>query len=149
MIHDWMCNRVFWIGFLGWLAAQLSKVVLNLVRGEKFHIRWLIETGGMPSSHSGGVSALTTAIGLYEGFGSTAFALSFTLATVVMFDAQTSRRCIGKQAVVLNAIIDDVYAGKAIAHEKVRAFMGHTPFQVFIGMLIGIGVAVGLHHVWR
>lgn len=148
MIHDWMHNKVFWIGFLGWLAAQMTKVLVNLIRGEKFHVRWLIETGGMPSSHSGGVSALTTAIGLTEGFGSTAFALSFTLATVVMFDAQTSRRCIGKQAVVLNAVIDDVYAGKAVSFEKVRAFMGHTPFQVFVGMLIGIGIAVWLHHVW-
>ena len=149
MINDLMHNKVFWIGFMGWLAAQLTKVIVNFVRGDKFHVRWVIETGCMPSSHSGGVSALATAIGFANGFNSSEFALALTLATVVMFDAQTSRRCIGKQAVALNAIIDDLYAGKAITNQKVRAFMGHTPFQVFVGMIIGIVVALYLQHFWK
>lgn len=137
-MENFLANKVFWIGFCGWLVTQSLKIIINIIRERRFNFFWLISTGGMPSSHAGGVCALATAIGLQEGVGSAIFALAVTFCVVVMFDAQTSRRSIGKQARLLNTMLDDVYAGRPIPEKKIKEFMGHTPVEVFVGSTIGI-----------
>jgi acid phosphatase family membrane protein YuiD len=138
-------NDVLWAGFWGWFCTQSCKIVLNFLREKKFNFFWVISTGGMPSSHAGGVCAMAATVGLKEGFSSTIFAFAFIFSFVVMFDAQTSRRSIGKQAEILNTIMDDMYHGKPISDKKILAFVGHTPIQVFVGATIGVLIALLLY----
>jgi len=144
-MQSFLSNNVFWIGFWGWLITQSLKIVLNTIRERRFNFAWIITTGGMPSSHAGGVCSMTAALGLKEGFGSSIFAFAVIFSFVVMFDAQTSRRSIGKQAEILNTMMDDLYAGRPISDKKIKAFMGHTPVEVFVGALMGVLIALILY----
>lgn len=137
-MEEFLANRAFWSGFTGWFVAQFIKIVINIIKNRRFDFFWIITTGGMPSSHAGGVCALATSIAHMHGVGSSIFAFSVGFAVVVMFDAQTSRRSIGKQARILNNILDDLYAGRPIPDKKIKEFMGHTPFEVLVGAFIGI-----------
>ena len=91
-----------------WLIAQTIKVVIGVLRKKKFDFRLFIGSGGMPSAHAAGASCLATSIGMDCGFDSVYFALAFAFAIVVMFDAQGVRRSTGKQAGILNKIMDDI-----------------------------------------
>jgi uncharacterized protein len=125
-----------------WAIAQCLKVFLGVVRERRFNFRWFIGTGGMPSSHAAGAAALATTCGLYEGFSSVPFAISVVFALVTMFDAQGVRRSAGQQAEILNKIIDDIYWKGKIDVERVKEFFGHTPFQVFVGALLGVSLSL-------
>ena len=94
-------NKVFIITLYAWIIAQTIKVITGVIRQKKFDFRWLIGTGGMPSSHAAGASCLATILGLEYGFDSVYFALAASFAIVVMFDAQGVRRSTGKQARIL------------------------------------------------
>lgn len=94
----------------------------------------------MPSSHSAFVTSLATGIGLYEGFDSTMFALATVFALIVMYDASGVRRAAGKQARVLNAIIEDLNR-RELHPERLKELLGHTPFEVVVGALLGILMA--------
>ena len=98
--------------------------------------------GGMPSSHSAVVSGLATLIGKYEGVGTPLFALSFIFAFVTMYDAAGVRRAAGKQARLLNKIIETPGLSGIQVSERLVEVLGHTPFQVIVGA--AIGVIVGL-----
>lgn len=90
-------NRILVITLAVWGIGQLIKIITNLLRGKRFDFRWLLGTGGMPSSHAAGVAALATACGLEYGFGSGYFALAAVFAMVTMFDAQGVRRSSGNR----------------------------------------------------
>ena len=98
----------------------------------------------MPSAHSSLVSALTTAIALTEGAASSLFAVSFVFAAVVMFDAQTVRAAAGKQARLLNQIVDELFQAHHLSEVKLKELLGHTRLEVFFGMLTGIFTAIAL-----
>lgn len=100
-------NQVFIACFLAWFIAQLIKVVLTYFFENRFDASRFVGSGGMPSSHTSFVTSLATAVGLVSGYESSEFALSLVLALVVMYDAAGVRRSVGKQAQILNAIIDD------------------------------------------
>lgn len=134
-------NKVIWVTLLTWAIAQGSKIIIGAIKEKKFNFYWLLGTGGMPSSHSATVAALAMCIGKEIGFHTPTFALSGILALITMFDAQTWRRSIGVQAKILNSMIDDLQERKVIPEKKLRELAGHTPIEVFIGALIGIGVA--------
>lgn len=125
-----------------WIIGQGIKIFINLLRGKKFNFRWFLGTGGMPSSHAAGVAALATACGLEYGFQSGLFALAAVFAMVTMFDAQGVRRSAGVQAEVLNKVIDDMYWHKRVEIGRIKEFVGHTPVQVMVGSLLGIGLAI-------
>jgi acid phosphatase family membrane protein YuiD len=95
----------------------------------------------MPSSHAAGASCLATAIGFEYGFNSVLFALSAVFAIVVMFDAQGVRRATGRQARILNKIMDDIYWQGRINENQLRELIGHTQIEVIVGFLIGIIIA--------
>ena len=134
-------NKVFLATLLGWVTAQTIKIVINSVKERKFNFRWLFSTGGMPSAHSSGVMALATAVGLQQGFDSAIFIVTFVIAVVIAFDAQGVRRSTGQQAEILNKIMDDIYWRRKIQEDRLKELIGHTPFEVFVGSLIGIIIA--------
>lgn len=131
--------------FSVWAVAQTIKVIVGVIREKKFNFKWFIGTGGMPSSHAAGVSALATSCGLYVGFNSVAFALATIFAIVTMFDAQGVRRSAGQQATILNQIMDDMYWKGRIETNRLFELIGHTPLQVIIGSILGILLALGFH----
>lgn len=135
-------NRVLWAAATGWIVAQSIKVLRAVQLKRRFDMRWFLGTGGMPSAHSAGVSALAAAVGLEQGFYSPIFAVSLMFALVTMFDAQGVRWATGRQAVMLNKIVDEIYSGKQVSQEKVLELLGHTPVEVFVGALLGCVIAV-------
>ena len=135
-------NRILWVTVIVWITGQGIKIATNLLRGRRFNFRWFIRTGGMPSSHAAGVTALSVCCGMEYGFQSGMFALSAVFAMVTMFDAQGVRRSAGEQAEVLNKVIDDMYWHKKVDIGRIREFVGHSPMQVLAGLVLGIGMAV-------
>lgn len=134
-------NRILMTTLLAWVLAQIIKVTRGVIRNKRFDFRWLIGSGGMPSSHAAGAAALASSIGLEVGWNSVYFALAVAFAIVVMFDAQGVRRATGKQAQILNKIMDDIYWQRKIQEDRLRELIGHTPVEVFVGMLLGIIIA--------
>jgi hypothetical protein len=130
-------NKVFVVTLLVWLIAQFTKVLIGLVRERRFNFKWLVGTGGMPSSHCAGAAAFATSLGLEFGFDSPIFAIGLVFLIVTMFDAQSSRRATGKQAELLNKMFEDIYFKKPIKEERLIELIGHTPVQVLAGAVLG------------
>ena len=137
-------NKVFLIALYSWAITQTIKVFLGVIREKRFDFRWFIGTGGMPSSHAATVSALSTAVGLYVGFDSVLFALSVVFSTIVIMDAQGVRRATGKQAEILNKMLDDIYWKKHTKEDRLKELLGHTPIEVLVGIACGITFALVL-----
>lgn len=135
-------NKFIYVPFLLWFFIQLFKVVYDLVTTKKFNFKRIMGAGGMPSSHSAVVTGLATLIGKYEGVDTPIFAVSLILATVVMYDACGVRRAAGKQASLLNKIIETPGLTGMQVSERLVEVLGHTPIQVFVGALIGIVVGL-------
>lgn len=135
-------NHVVYAVVLAWFIAQTAKVGLGVIGEKRFDFRWFVGTGGMPSSHAAGVTALASSIGLYYGFDSGAFAIALLLAIIVLFDAQGVRRASGKQAEILNKILDDIYWKKKIQEDRLKELLGHTPVEILTGAAIGIFVSL-------
>ncbi len=138
-------NDIFIAGACGWLLAQVIKTVLHLFLTKEFVAERLVGSGGMPSSHSATVCALATATCIEYSASSFEFALSAFLAIIVMYDAMGVRRETGIQAKLLNDMIktfEDMGRPEISAHDKLKEFVGHTPFQVLVGAILGIGVAL-------
>ncbi len=134
-------NKVFLATLAAWVVAQTIKIVINSAKEKRFNFRWLVSTGGMPSAHSAGVLSLATAVGIQEGFCSTIFIATLIFAVVIAFDAQGVRRATGQQAEILNKILDDIYWRRKIQEDRLKELIGHTPFEVFVGSIIGIIIA--------
>lgn len=135
-------NRVLVAAFVAWAIAQISKTLYELIRYRKLRFNRLVSSGGMPSSHSALVTSLATATGRVAGADSILFAITFVLASIVMYDAAGVRRAVSLQARILNQMIDEAFQGKPFAEKRLRELIGHTPTQVIVGGLLGI--AVGL-----
>ena len=135
-------NKIFITTLSAWLVAQTIKVIIGVIRQRRFDFRWFVGTGGIPSSHAAGASCLATAVGFEYGFNGVYFALAASFAIVVMFDAQGVRRSTGKQAQILNKIMEDIYWQGRIQENRLRELVGHTPFEVIVGFLLGVTIAV-------
>jgi len=138
-------NKIFLTTLSAWLIAQSIKVTIGVFRQRKFDFRWFVGTGGMPSSHASGASCLAAALGLQYGFDSAYFALGASFAIVVMFDAQGVRRASGRQARILNKVMDDIYWQGKIEEGRLRELIGHTPIEVIAGFLLGVAIAIIAH----
>lgn len=136
-------NDVIIASVCAWALAQFIKVLIGLIRKRQIDLRDFVSSGGMPSSHSATVSALTTSVAIIEGIGSVAFGISAMFAVIVMYDAAGVRQSVGRQSVVLNRIIAELRDRRPIAEleHNLRVFIGHTPFQVIVGSAMGIIVA--------
>ena len=138
-------NYIFGTTVAAWVIAQLIKVLLGVFREKRFNFRWFVGTGGMPSSHAAGVSALSTSIGISYGFDSALFAVTLVFTLIVLFDAQGVRFSTGKMAEVLNKMLDDIYWKKRLDDKQLKEFLGHTPVEVFAGIALGIIVSLLLY----
>jgi len=138
-------NRIFLITLVVWVLAQLIKVLLGILKEKRFNFRWFIGTGGMPSSHAAGASALATSVGLEYGFNSPLFAVAAVFAMVTMFDAQGVRRATGYQATILNKMMDDIYWKGQIEEQRLKELVGHTPVEVLAGFIFGVICAMILY----
>ncbi len=138
-------NNIFWTAVAAWIIAQCIKVVLGVFREKRFNFRWFVGTGGMPSSHAAGVSSLATSIGITYGFDSVIFAVALTFTLIVLFDAQGVRLSAGRQAEILNKMLDDIYWKKKMDEKKLKEFIGHTPIEVWAGAFLGIFVSLLLY----
>ena len=127
---------------VAWAIAQAAKVTLTSVRERRLNLRVLAETGGMPSSHSAIVMGLTTAVGKYSGLYSAPFAIALIFTFVVMYDAAGLRRAAGRQAEVLNRLVEDLVHMRGVQEARLRELLGHTPTEVLIGALIGLVVGL-------
>ncbi|MBI4387456.1 MAG: divergent PAP2 family protein [Candidatus Omnitrophica bacterium] len=130
--------RAFIAVVFSWILAQTIKVTREVIRKKRFNLKWLLDTGGMPSAHSAGVVAVATAVGLFYGFTSIIFLIAFSFAVVTMFDAAGVRRAVGRQAVVLNKMTNELYERGQIGETRVKELLGHTPVEVFAGAFLGI-----------
>ena len=131
-------NRVLLAAFTAWLVAQVSKTIYELIRYRTLRFNRLVSSGGMPSSHSALVSSMAAATARVTGIDSVAFAITFVLAAIVMYDAAGVRRAVSIQARILNQIIDELFQGHPISETRLRELIGHTPIEVVAGAALGI-----------
>ena len=142
--NDLADNQVLISAIIGWTVAQLLKTIIDFSLNKSFSAERLVGSGGMPSSHSATVCALTTAAALVYGVSSFEFAICFILSAVVMYDAMGVRQQAGNQAKLLNWILDqDFFTDNNEAFQKrLKELIGHTPLQVLAGAILGIILAI-------
>ena len=131
-------NKCIYIPLLLWFLIQTFKVLTDLVINKKLNVKRIIGAGGMPSSHSAVVCSLAACVGKEYGFDSGIFAISVVMAFVVMYDAAGVRRAAGKQATILNKILETPGMTTLEVQEKLVEVLGHTPIQVFVGAILGV-----------
>ncbi len=138
----WEQYRYLITPFAVWFGIQLFKLIWDLVETKKFNFKRILGAGGMPSSHSAVVTSLTTMVGRAYGIESPIFAIAVVFSIVVMYDAAGVRRAAGKQAELLNKIVETPGLTGVEVSGKLVEVLGHTPKQVFVGALIGIIVGL-------
>ena len=138
-------NKIIQTGAIAWVSSQIIKTITHLIVNKKIVWERLVGDGGMPSSHSATVTSVATAAGFIEGWNSSIFAVAVFLAIIVMHDARGVRRETGKQAVVINDMLElfeKMGAGSLTPEQTLKEFVGHTPLQVLAGGILGFVVAV-------
>ena len=135
-------NKILLAALSAWAIAQISKVFIEFFTLRRWNWALVFEAGGMPSSHSAMVSATALSVGLQIGFDTAIFAISAMLAMIVIYDATGVRRESGKQAVLINSIINELSKGKIPQQGKLKEVLGHTPGEAFLGMALGLTIAV-------
>ena len=139
VILEILGNRVIQAAALAWAVAQALKVMLTLAISRRFDKSRVLGSGGMPSSHSAMACAMLMTIGFREGFSSSIFALAFCFSGVVMYDAAGVRRSTGRNAAVINQLMDMLSGnGYTFDEKRLKELVGHTPIQVLAGAMLGI-----------
>lgn len=128
------------IPIFAWFSVQFFKFLADAISHKRLNFRRIVETGGMPSSHSAVVTSLMTAIGITQGASSPMFAMAFVFGIIVMYDAAGVRRAAGKQAAILNELINSKQV-TINRQEKLKELLGHTPIEVFFGAVYGVILA--------
>lgn len=138
-----LANEVLWAALIANFAAQGLKLVIHYLFERRWSWERLLESGGMPSSHSAMVTALATGVGFVAGLDSVAFAVTLVFALIVMYDATGIRRAAGQQAELLNDLVEEL---RAVLHEgfkpkPLKELLGHTYLEVLMGAILGVVVA--------
>ena len=131
----------FWLALSVGFIVQGYKGFMAFFQTGRWNLRRFVETGGMPSSHSASVAALSTAVGLSQGFNTALFSVTLYFSLIVMYDAAGLRRAAGRQAMVLNRLIERHFQHPEKETQKLMELLGHTPFEVLIGAALGVGSA--------
>lgn len=147
MLQFFTGNYLLTVSFLSWFVAQVCKTIINFVLVGKWDMERMFGAGGMPSAHSALVCSLTIATARKFGYSSPYFAIVLVLAAIVMYDAMGVRRAAGEQAKLLNRLLDnwladDVDLGVFKDGKRLKELLGHTPFEVLSGALLGILIAM-------
>lgn len=137
------CALALGVGFL----VQAYKGVSEFLRTRRWNLRRFVETGGMPSSHAASVSALSTEVAFRQGPGSLLFGVTLYFSLVVMYDAAGLRRAAGRQAEVLNRLIDQHWKDPEQETQRLMELLGHTPLEVAVGALIGLSASLLWHWI--
>jgi acid phosphatase family membrane protein YuiD len=138
-MREFIAARPWIVALLAGTLVQIMKFIADFARHKRPNFRVLTSTGGMPSSHTAGVCALATSIGLLEGFRSSLFSVTLYFSLIVMYDATGLRRSAGLHATVLNRIVDEHFIHHRKAGEaKLIELLGHTPLEVFVGAVLGV-----------
>ena len=148
---DLSTNKILIAAAAGWCIAQILKTLIHFIFTKKLVAERLVGSGGMPSSHSATVCALCTCSCLTFGAGSPAFAISFIFAMIVMYDAMGVRRETGKQAEVLNDMLQvfaDMGRKELSPEQRLKEFVGHTPLQVLVGALLGVAIGFAVFYMY-
>ncbi len=135
-------NPILLAAITAWSIAQILKVLIEFIMLKRWNWALLFQAGGMPSSHSAMVSAMALSIGLYMGFDLPVFAVASILAMIVIYDATGIRREAGRQAVLINTIIEEIAKGKLSQHKRLKEVLGHTPGEAVMGTLLGLGISL-------
>lgn len=142
-VWELFSNRYILCAVTAWVLAQALKIPTYYLVEKKLDWHRFLGSGGMPSSHTASVLALTIMVGSVHGFDSVLFAISIAFSVVVMYDATGVRRETGKQGAVINEILRNVLIdGKPISDDDLKELVGHTPFEVAGGALVGLLVAL-------
>jgi len=143
LVYEILTNKALVIPICAWAVAQLAKPLVSFLQGKGLNLRYLLGSGGMPSSHSAFVTALATSVAMLEGFGSVAFAICVILALVVMYDAAGVRQSVTRQSIVLNRIVEELRLRRPMVGlgSDLRELVGHSAFQVTAGAALGIAIA--------
>lgn len=136
-IKQLLSNELIGVSALSWAIAQIIKIIIDIVENKTLDWRLITSSGGMPSSHTSFVTSLGFSVGFTQGFDTTLFAVCFVIAMVVMYDAAGVRRAAGKQAAVLNIIMDRMESHGLKIDVKLKELLGHTPVEVGAGALLG------------
>ncbi|MFH1826284.1 MAG: divergent PAP2 family protein [bacterium] len=132
---------------ISWFLAQFIKVILYRLGEDHWNLWHFFEAGGMPSAHSASVTACTLAVALTAGLNSSLFVICLVFALIVMYDATGVRRAAGKQAEILNKIVDDIYSTGKVKVEKLKEILGHDPIEVVAGASLATIVTLTLYYV--
>lgn len=135
-------NKILMISIYACFLAQFIKIFTG--EGKLIQLSRIFTSGGMPSSHSSFVTSLATLVGIEKGFNSFEFATVCVFALIIMYDASGVRRAVGKQATILNEILEDLHNKKHIEQKRLKELIGHTPVEVFFGAILGIVTAIVL-----
>ncbi|MBE6013616.1 divergent PAP2 family protein [Anaeropeptidivorans aminofermentans] len=146
-INQIINNSIFWTASFSWAIAQLIKIMIEFKKERRLSLALMISSGGMPSSHSSFVSAMSTSVGLLEGFDSTAFAICAVISMVVMYDAAGVRRAAGKQAEIINKLVANIENTGIVLDKKLKELLGHSPVEVAAGAVLGIVVSVAAYNM--
>lgn len=140
-------TKSFWIALIIGSLIQAYKGLFEYFRHRRWNLRRFVETGGMPSSHAASVAALSTSVGIQQGFNSVLFGATLYFSLVVMYDAAGLRRAAGRQAVILNRLIDEHFRHPERDTHRLMELLGHTPLEVLVGAVIGVLAALLWHWV--
>ncbi|MDF2613626.1 MAG: acid phosphatase/vanadium-dependent haloperoxidase related protein [Clostridia bacterium] len=135
-------NNILWAAIVSWFVAQSLKVLITLIYSHKLDLKKFFASGGMPSSHSSFVVTLTVSIGQLYGYDHVLFAIAAVFSFIVMYDAANVRLEAGKQAALINQIIEVLEDPNLNPEERLKEILGHTPLQVLAGGILGILVAL-------
>ena len=123
---------------VAWFLAQAIKTIIACIKTKKLRLATMATSGDMPSSHTALVVALSTRVGMLEGFTSVAFAICAVFSIVVMYDATNVRQSVGLQAIRINQLLDEFDETHRINQDRLRIILGHTPVEVAAGTILGI-----------
>jgi acid phosphatase family membrane protein YuiD len=139
-LYELITNRLLITGISSWFVAQLAKTIIYAIINKKLVLERMVGDGGMPSGHSATVTSLAVISGLSFGFDSFQFAVTALLAVIVCHDAMGVRLETGKQAQIINEMVEafEIWTKKELPEIKLKEFVGHTPIQVIAGILLGI-----------
>jgi len=142
MINKILSNDIFVAGALAWAVGQFLKFPVDFLLNKRWDWTIMFSSGGLPSSHSSLVTAVTIMIGLVDGFSTSIFALSAAIALIVIYDAAGVRRQAGIHAERINKIMKDIFESRQFPEEELKEVLGHTPFEVISGIALGVIISI-------
>jgi len=144
MIDQLLQNRVLMAAVSAWLAGQFLKFPLEYIFNKRWNWGIMFSSGGMPSSHSALVTAVALSIGFQDGFDTSIFALAMAMAMIIVYDAAGVRRQAGIHAERINEIMKNFIESRQFQEEDLKEMLGHTPFEVIAGVLLGVLISLVL-----